>query len=169
MFSALLSFVATHLLYFALHLEGNGSFPKPLSAKEERACFEAMAAGDQKARDRLVEHNLRLVAHIIKKYYSSASDQEDLISIGTVGLIKAVGTFDYSKGTRFATYASRCIENVILTQRLYSISNRETVTPRLCAGRSGNRKKTTCLSSTARSLALSPMRRSTFCGSLSIR
>ncbi len=113
MFSALLSFVATHLLYFALHLEGNGSFPKPLSAKEERACFEAMAAGDQKARDRLVEHNLRLVAHIIKKYYSSASDQEDLISIGTVGLIKAVGTFDYSKGTRFATYASRCIEKPI--------------------------------------------------------
>ena len=114
MFSALISFVATHLLYFALHLEGNGSFPKPLSAKEEKLCFDQMAAGDLKARDKLIEHNLRLVAHIIKKYYSATNDQEDLISIGTVGLIKAVGTFDYSKGTRFATYASRCIENEIL-------------------------------------------------------
>ena len=161
--------IIQHLLYLALHVERNQSFPKPLSTREEKECFIKMEQGDTKARDRLIEHNLRLVAHIIKKYYASTDDQDDLISIGTIGLIKAVNTFHYSKGTRFATYASRCIENVILTQRLYSISNRETVTPRLCAGRSGNRKKTTCLSSTARSLALSPMRRSTFCGSLSIR
>ena len=97
-----------------LHLSAKSSFPKPLSAKQERRCFEQMAAGDKKARDTLIEHNLRLVAHIIKKYYSAASDQEDLISIGTIGLIKAVSTFDYTKGTRFATYGSRCVENEIL-------------------------------------------------------
>lgn len=167
-FIPLLEFLGSHLLWFALHIEGS-SFPKPLSAAKEKECFLKMEQGDTHARDLLIEHNLRLVAHIAKKYYSITNDQDDLISIGTIGLIKAVGTFQYEKGTRFATYGARCIENVILTQRLYSISNRETVTPRLCAGRSGNRKKTTCLSSTARSLALSPMRRSTFCGSLSIR
>lgn len=105
--------IAQHLLFFALHIEG-GSFPKPLSAAKEKKCFHQMAQGDDKARDMLIEHNLRLVAHIIKKYYSSTNDQDDLISIGTIGLIKAVGTFDYEKGARFATYASRCIENEIL-------------------------------------------------------
>lgn len=164
----LFSLLASKMLWFALHIEGS-SFKKPLSAAKERECFEKMAAGDSGARDLLIEHNLRLVAHIAKKYYSITNDQDDLISIGTIGLIKAVSTFNAEKGIRFATYAARCIENVILTQRLYSISNRETVTPLLCAGRSGNRKTTVCLSSTARSLALSPMRRSTFCGSLSIR
>ncbi len=113
MLSTLINFVAQHLLYFALHMEGT-SFPKPLSPKEEKSCFEKMAEGDTQARDKLVEHNLRLVAHIIKKYYSATNDQDDLISIGTIGLIKAVGTFDYKKGTRFATYASKCIENEIL-------------------------------------------------------
>lgn len=103
-----------HLLYFALHLEGNGAFPKPLSAKEERSCFEQMAAGNSEAKNKLIEHNLRLVAHISKKYYAMSGDQDDLISIGTIGLIKAVNTFSYEKGTRFATYASRCIENEIL-------------------------------------------------------
>lgn len=165
----LLSNLFQNFLFYALHLTQSGSFPKPLPAKEEQAYLLRVKHGDTKAADILIEHNLRLVAHIIKKYYSNYKDQEDLISIGTIGLIKAVSTFNCEKGARFATYASKCIENVILTQRLYSISNRETVTPRLCAGRSGNRKKTTCLSSTARSLALSPMRRSTFCGSLSIR
>ena len=164
----LFSLLASKILWFALHIEGS-SFKKPLSAAKEKESYERLAAGDEQARSLLIEHNLRLVAHIAKKYYSITNDQDDLISIGTIGLIKAVSTFNAEKGIRFATYAARCIENVILTQRLYSISNRETVTPRLCAGRSGNRKKTTCLSSTARSLALSPMRRSTFCGSLSIR
>lgn len=114
MFSALINLALSNLLYFALHIEGNGIFPKPLNSKEEEFCFIEMAKGSSDARNRLIEHNLRLVAHIIKKYYSNAKDQDDLISIGTIGLIKAVSTFDYCKGTRFATYASRCIENEIL-------------------------------------------------------
>ncbi|MEM1485678.1 sigma-70 family RNA polymerase sigma factor [Oscillospiraceae bacterium PP1C4] len=104
-----------NLLYFALHVIGTGSFPRPLTAKEERECLAQIAQGDPTAKARLIEHNLRLVAHIIKKYYSAFKDQDDLISIGTIGLIKAVSTFNPEKGTRFATYASRCIENAILT------------------------------------------------------
>lgn len=115
MFSAILSFIASHILYFALHLESS-SFPKPLTAREEIAAFEAYKAGDMEARDKLIRHNLRLVAHIVKKYYSSNMEQEDLISVGTIGLIKAVGSFDNTKGARFATYAARCIENEILMQ-----------------------------------------------------
>ncbi len=114
MFSALINLALENLLFFALHLENNGVFPKPLSSKDEADCFEKMANGDQEARKKLIEHNLRLVAHIIKKYYSVTSEQDDLISIGTIGLIKAVQSFDYSKGTKFATYASRCIENEVL-------------------------------------------------------
>lgn len=114
MFSNLITLALNNLLYFALHLESNGVFPKPLSAKDEYDCFVSMAKGDNNARNELIEHNLRLVAHIIKKYYSNSRDQDDLISIGTIGLIKAVTTFDYTKGTRFATYASKCIENEIL-------------------------------------------------------
>ena len=117
MFSWILDLVTSHLLYFALHVTGSGSFPKPLSAKEERACLERVAQGDAEARATLIEHNLRLVAHIIKKYYAAQRDQDDLISIGTIGLIKAISTFKYDKGTRFATYAARCIENAILSQR----------------------------------------------------
>ncbi len=110
----------SHVFYMALHVVNSGSFPKPLSAEEERDCLEAFRnQGDLEARNRLVEHNLRLVAHIIKKYYSSVRDQDDLISIGTIGLMKAVSTFDYSKGIRLATYASRCIENAIPSQRLF--------------------------------------------------
>ena len=104
----------SNLLFFALHLSGGNSFPPPLSAKEENECLTAIKNGDENAKNRLVEHNLRLVAHIIKKYYSNSSEQEDLISIGTIGLIKAVNTFNVDKGTRFATYAARCIENEIL-------------------------------------------------------
>lgn len=114
MFAELIGNIIQNILYFALHVEKNQSFPKPLSSKDEKKYFELMAQGDTKACDKLVEHNLRLVAHIIKKYYSSTNDQDDLISIGTIGLIKAVNTFNYSKGARFATYASRCIENEIL-------------------------------------------------------
>ena len=114
MFAWIIDLVASHLLYFALHVTGSGSFPKPLSAKEERACLERVAQGDPEARATVIEHNLRLVAHIIKKYYAAQKDQDDLISIGTIGLIKAISTFKYDKGTRFATYAARCIENEIL-------------------------------------------------------
>ena len=102
-------------LFLSLHLTGTaGSFPKPLSAARERECLERCAAGDLEARNILVEHNLRLVAHIIKKYYTQSTDQEDLISIGTIGLIKAVNTFRTDKGIKLATYAARCIENEIL-------------------------------------------------------
>ena len=115
MFGIIFSFVASQILYFALHLESS-SFPKPLSARDEIAAFEAMKNGDMAARDKLIRHNLRLVAHIVKKYYASSTDQEDLISIGTIGLIKAVNSFDNTKGARFATYAARCIENEVLMQ-----------------------------------------------------
>ena len=92
----------------------SGSFPKPLSAKEEQYYLEKAAQGDLEARNVLIERNLRLVAHIMKKYYAITSDQEDLISIGTIGLIKGISTFDASKGARLATYAARCVENEIL-------------------------------------------------------
>ena len=102
-------------LFFSLHLSGNpGSFPQPLSAREEKEYLDLWAQGDLEARNRLVEHNLRLVAHIMKKYYASESDQEDLISIGTIGLIKAVNSYKPEKNIKLATYASRCIENEIL-------------------------------------------------------
>ena len=114
MFGIIFSFVASQILYFALHLESS-SFPKPLSARDEIAAFEAMKNGDMAARDKLIRHNLRLVAHIVKKYYALPGDQDDLISIGTIGLMKAVDTFDSARRARFSTYASRCIENAILS------------------------------------------------------
>ena len=97
-------------LMYSLQLQ-SGSFPKPLTAKEERYYLELAAAGDLEARNILIERNLRLVAHIMKKYYTQSADQEDLISIGTIGLIKGIATFDASKGARLATYAARCVEN----------------------------------------------------------
>lgn len=103
---------AGQVLYLALHLE-SGSFPRPLPPAEENAAFAAMAAGDADARDRLIRHNLRLVAHVAKKYYASPDSQDDLISIGTIGLIKAVDSFDPARRVRFASYASQCIENEI--------------------------------------------------------
>ena len=103
-------------LFFTLRLSGGGgSFPRPLKAGEEREYLQRWAQGDLEARNKLVEHNLRLVAHIVKKYYSQTGDQEDLISIGTIGLIKGISTFKADKNVRLATYASRCIENTILT------------------------------------------------------
>ncbi len=107
-----------NLLLLALHIDSKTVFPKPLSKAEEEECFRKMTEGDGKARNKLIEHNLRLVAHIIKKYYSNMKEQEELISIGTVGLIKAVSSFDYQKGSKFATYASRCIEKATVSQRL---------------------------------------------------
>ena len=102
------------ILYSLRLSNGSGSFPKPLSAKEEQHYLELAAQGDLNARNILIERNLRLVAHIMKKYYTQTSDQEDLISIGTIGLIKGISTFDASKGARLATYAARCVENEIL-------------------------------------------------------
>ena len=100
-------------LFYSLQLH-SGSFPKPLTSEEERLYLERAAQGDLEARNILVERNLRLVAHVMKKYYAQTADQEDLISIGTIGLIKGVTTFDASKGARLATYAARCVENEIL-------------------------------------------------------
>ena len=104
--------ILSNMLY-SLQLQ-SGSFPKPLTAKEEQYYLEKAAQGDLEARNVLIERNLRLVAHIMKKYYAITSDQEDLISIGTIGLIKGITTFDPSKGARLATYAARCVENEIL-------------------------------------------------------
>ena len=112
MLLTLLQFFATKFLVLALHLEA-GSFPKPLSAREEVETFAALRTGDPTARETLIRHNLRLVVHVAKKYYAQPSDQEDLISIGTIGLMKAVDTFDSTRKARFSTYASRCIENAL--------------------------------------------------------
>ena len=101
-------------LFYSLQLS-SGSFPKPLTAEEERHYLKLSAEGDLEARNILIERNLRLVSHVMKKYYAQTSDQEDLISIGTIGLIKGISTFDPSKGARLATYAARCVENAILT------------------------------------------------------
>ena len=110
------------LLYVTLHLNTASSFPPPLSKTDERKYLEKMKSGDKQARDILIEHNLRLVAHIIKKYYSNYHEQDDLISIGSIGLIKAINSFDHEKGTRLATYAAKCIENEIL---MYFRSNKK--------------------------------------------
>ncbi len=108
------SFLGQYICFFILHVCGNGTFPKPLSAKEEAKYLKLSSQGDLSARNKLVEHNLRLVAHIIKKYYSAQNEQDDLVSIGTIGLIKAINTYDISKNIKLSSYASRCIENEIL-------------------------------------------------------
>lgn len=100
-------------LMYSLQLQ-NGSFPKPLTAQEEQHYLALAAKGDLEARNVLIERNLRLVAHIMKKYYAQTADQEDLISIGTIGLIKGIESFDASKGVRLGTYAARCVENEVL-------------------------------------------------------
>ncbi len=112
-FNLLLNII-TNFYFLALHVTKQGSFPAPLSAKKENELIEKNLNGDKEARDKLIEHNLRLVAHIVKKYYTVGIDQDDLISIGTIGLIKAVSSFKPDKNIRLATYASRCIENEIL-------------------------------------------------------
>lgn len=113
MLSATVWLIFSSMLY-SLRLSDRGSFPKPLTAEEERRYLALAAQGDLEARNILIERNLRLVAHIMKKYYAQTADQEDLISIGTIGLIKGISTFDPSKGARLATYAARCVENEIL-------------------------------------------------------
>jgi len=114
LFFSLLMKIASAVYYFALHVKGAGAFPPPLSAEREAELLEKSRNGDDDARNELIEHNLRLVAHIVKKYYNTGADQDDMISIGTIGLIKAVSTFNADKGIHLATYASRCIENEIL-------------------------------------------------------
>ena len=122
MFSPVI-YLMLHSLFFTLRLSGGGgSFPRPLKTAEEREYLERCAQGDLESRNILVEHNLRLVAHIVKKYYAQTGDQDDLISIGTIGLIKGISTFKADKNVRLATYASRCIENATLSQRTFCIS-----------------------------------------------
>ncbi|MBQ7115869.1 MAG: RNA polymerase sporulation sigma factor SigK [Clostridia bacterium] len=107
-------YLISNMLCLILHITDTDSFPKPLSKKEENALLEKLSQGDEAARKKLIEHNLRLVAHIVKKYYANYSDQDDLISIGTIGLIKGINSFKHEKGTKLATYCARCIENEIL-------------------------------------------------------
>ncbi len=111
----IISLITSSIRFFMLHLPSS-SFPAALSKEQEAECFASLKDPQKKldARNRLIKHNMRLIAHITKKYYNSKTDPEDLISIGTIGLIKAVDSFDYSKGTKFSSYASRCIENEIL-------------------------------------------------------
>ena len=109
-----LSYLAQYIFLFILHISHSESFPKPLTKAEEQKYLKAAAEGDSKARAVLIEHNLRLVAHIIKKYYQNYGGQEDLVSIGTIGLIKAIDTYDINKNIKLSSYASRCIENEIL-------------------------------------------------------
>lgn len=109
-----LSFISEYLFLFVLHICHNETFPKPLSKKEEEEYITSMCNGDNSARKKLIEHNLRLVAHIIKKYNHCVSDVDDLVSIGTIGLIKAINTYNPEKKIKLSSYASRCIENEIL-------------------------------------------------------
>ena len=111
-FQSLLQIIS-NIFYLALHVTNSGSFPPALSNKKESELLKLKENGDENARNKLIEHNLRLVAHVVKKYYTD-EDQDDLISIGTIGLIKAINTFKCDKKIRLATYAARCIENEIL-------------------------------------------------------
>lgn len=114
MFLSLLYGIISGIFYLALHPTNVGSFPPALSPSEEAELIKKMESGDKRAREKLIEHNLRLVAHVVKKYYTEKVEQDDLISIGTIGLIKGISSFKSNKGIKLATYAARCIENEIL-------------------------------------------------------
>ena len=114
LFGYIIGLILSNIAYFALHITGGSSFPGPLSEKEESEALEKMKDGDMQARQKLIEHNLRLVAHLSKKYYSISRDQDDIISVGTVGLIKGIDSFNPEKNFKLVTYISRCIENEIL-------------------------------------------------------
>lgn len=116
-------YLISNMFCMILHITDTDSFPKPLSKKEENKLLKELSQGDENARKKLIEHNLRLVAHIVKKYYANYSEQDDLISIGTIGLIKGVNSFKPEKGTKLATYCARCIENEIL---MYFRNNKKT-------------------------------------------
>lgn len=105
------------LLHIILGVSTAQNFPPPLGIQEEEETFRLARAGSEDARQKLILHNLRLVSHVVRKYYATAKNQEDLISIGTIGLVKAVDSFKIDNGTRFATYAAKCIQNAILSQR----------------------------------------------------
>ncbi|MBQ2253393.1 MAG: RNA polymerase sporulation sigma factor SigK [Clostridia bacterium] len=139
MFSAL-SLVLERFLFFYLRVCPNGGFPPPLSGEEEDQLFRAAREGDAAAREKLIEHNLRLVAHIVKKYYAASRDTEDLISIGTIGLIKGIDTFDPGVGARFATYAGKCVQNEILMyfRSTKKLSNESSLTDAIEYDRDGN-------------------------------
>jgi hypothetical protein len=122
MLGAAVWLMLSSLLHSLRISDSPGSFPKPLTHEEEQYYLALVAQGDLEARNILVERNLRLVAHIMKKYYALSADQEDLISIGTIGLIKGISTFKPEKGARLATYAARCIENPILTSRTLTVT-----------------------------------------------
>lgn len=113
MFSFIFTLIS-NFVHFILGIGTPSSFPPPLSPAEEKECFEHMKQGDEAARQKLILHNLRLCSHIVRKYYSNYKNQEDLVSIGIIGLVKAIDTFNTSNGTKFATYAARCIQNEIL-------------------------------------------------------
>ena len=114
MFASIIS-VFSNFLHLILGIGTPQSFPPPLSAERERECFAKARNNDAAARKELIIHNLRLVSHIVRKYYPSSKNQEDLVSIGTIGLIKAVDTFNCTAGARFATYAAKCIQNATLS------------------------------------------------------
>ena len=126
MFTTLLTgffgFIQNAIVVFG-YIQGGNLFPEPLSPEEEKICIENMSNGDEEARNILIERNLRLVAHVSKKYSTTNIDQDDLISIGTIGLIKAINSFDYTKNIKLATYAARCIDNEIL---MFIRSNKKT-------------------------------------------
>lgn len=113
MFFSILGSVLQNLLFFALHFDNSNSFPRQLTRKEEEECIKAVASGDTSARNKLIQHNMRLVAFIVRRHYPDYRDQEDLISIGMIGLIRAAETFDYERSINFSTYAGKCINNQI--------------------------------------------------------
>ena len=131
--SYFLSMLISYFLYVFLKVSYTQSFPPPLSSAQESECFQKMKQGDKNAREKLIRHNMRLVAHIVKKYYGSGVEQDDLISIGTIGLIKAIDSFDSRNGARFATYAAKCLQNEILMhfrsrkKLTYEVSISETI------------------------------------------
>lgn len=139
MFLSLLMQIFPNLMYLFLHATSPGSFPRALTAAEEAELLEKMEQGDDSARKKLIEHNLRLVAHIAKKYFGSGADQDDLVSIGTVGLIKAVSSFKPDKGIRLATYAARCIDNATLSQMSFWLQKE------LHIGKSPSRRRKICI------------------------
>ena len=137
---ATISAIAVGIFYLILGVSQTQSFPTPLSAKEERALFAKMKSGDNNARTKLIEHNLRLVAHIVRKYYFSNKNQDDLISIGSIGLVKAIDSFDASNGARFATYGAKCIQNEILMhfRAQKKLSNEVSINETIDIDRDGN-------------------------------
>ena len=135
----LISQIISHIFYLALHVKGAGAFPPPLSSKREQELLRLKEQGDTNAKNKLIEHNLRLVAHIVKKYYTVNCEQDDLISIGTIGLIKAINTFKPDKKIRLATYAARCIENATLSQMSFWLPKE------LHIGKSPSRRRKICI------------------------